>query len=575
MIMNFLGLRKYDVRLFKFFLLAFSVLIVFAAFIPLNQAEAATNIIMNPSLEQQNADGSPSLWRKGKWGNNDAVFTYPVEGSASARAARVTISNYASGDAKWFFADVAANAGYEYVFGGDYRSDVSTVLTARFQLMNGAYVYKDIKTLPASEGWTSYDASFIAPANATSVTLFHLINKVGFLDIDNQKLDRLPQSTPPPAVPGNIVPNPSFENIDSNGNPVSWSKGKWGTNTAEFIYPVPGNGSNRAAEVKLSNRVSGDAKWYFAEVPVTSGSMYTFSDDYKSDTGSFITAQFTLNNGTKIYQDVVALPASLNWTKTTHAIEVPINAISLTIFHLIKSNGFLAIDNVSLVKKQSQVSTFQNGIVTLSFDDGWKSIYQNAIPILNNAGIKSSQYIITERFDFPAYMNESEVLAVYNAGHEIGSHTETHRDLTIISQVEAKEEIEGSRDTLISLGITPVSTFAYPFGSYNGAIKGMVSNAGYLAARSSDGGLNEKLDADLYALKRIPVDSHTTLAEVTAQIDKAIAEKKWLILNFHRIDTSGLQYSATPQMLQSIVNYIKQKNVETVTLSQGVALTKQ
>jgi len=125
------------------------------------------------------------------------------------------------------------------------------------------------------------------------------------------------------------------------------------------------------------------------------------------------------------------------------------------------------------------------------------------------------------------------------------------------------------------LGITPIKTFAYPFGSYNSTVKTMVSNAGYLAARSSDGGLNEKIGSDLYALKRFPVESETTLAQVMAEIDQTIVEKKWLILNFHRIDNSGLKYSTKTETLQAIVNYIKQKNVQTVTLAEGVALIEQ
>src|SRR3989338_11425563 len=36
---------------------------------------------------------------------------------------------------------------------------------------------------------------------------------------------------------------------------------------------------------------------------------------------------------------------------------------------------------------------FKKSIVSLTFDDGWKEIYENAIPILDQAHIKSTHYV--------------------------------------------------------------------------------------------------------------------------------------------------------------------------------------
>jgi peptidoglycan/xylan/chitin deacetylase (PgdA/CDA1 family) len=38
-------------------------------------------------------------------------------------------------------------------------------------------------------------------------------------------------------------------------------------------------------------------------------------------------------------------------------------------------------------------------MVTLAFDDGLATVFNNAIPILNAHNIKSSQYIITHNFN--------------------------------------------------------------------------------------------------------------------------------------------------------------------------------
>ena len=74
------------------------------------------------------------------------------------------------------------------------------------------------------------------------------------------------------------------------------------------------------------------------------------------------------------------------------------------------------------------------GLVTFSFDDNRTCVYQAAIPILDSAGLKSTNYVITQRLiNSEDYMGASEVLNLEARGHEVGSHTRTHADLTTLS----------------------------------------------------------------------------------------------------------------------------------------------
>jgi peptidoglycan/xylan/chitin deacetylase (PgdA/CDA1 family) len=51
---------------------------------------------------------------------------------------------------------------------------------------------------------------------------------------------------------------------------------------------------------------------------------------------------------------------------------------------------------------------FERGIITLSFDDGWKSIYKNAVPLLSQNDLLGTFYIISRR-DHPLYVTKDEV----------------------------------------------------------------------------------------------------------------------------------------------------------------------
>ena len=82
-------------------------------------------------------------------------------------------------------------------------------------------------------------------------------------------------------------------------------------------------------------------------------------------------------------------------------------------------------------------------------------------------------------------------------------------------------------------------------GAYFGSTLQAVKNAGFTnAAATIDGFVLPT--SDPYQLERRPLDADVTVAEVKAWIDDAAANKKWLILNSHRIDTSADQYSITP-----------------------------
>jgi peptidoglycan/xylan/chitin deacetylase (PgdA/CDA1 family) len=158
-------------------------------------------------------------------------------------------------------------------------------------------------------------------------------------------------------------------------------------------------------------------------------------------------------------------------------------------------------------------------------------------------------------------------------GHEKGSHSRTHADLTLPG-TDLVSEIVGSKQDLLNIGVTSVSSFAYPYGSVNDIAKTAVKNAGYSSARGIVFGTNNRT-TDHYQLFAKSVEVNTTLAAVKSWIDEAILNKSWLILFFHQIDNSGEPYSTTPENLQQIVNYLTTNNVKVVTNSEGVNILSQ
>lgn len=403
---------------------------------------APANLIQNPSVE--NGSALPEQWNKGKYGVNTVTYSYPVSGIDGAKSVRVDMTSRTSGDAKWYFSNVPVVPSTKYVFSDKYISNVETNYTIQYTSVSGALSYVSLGTTPAASSSVQKQFTFTTPANVASMTVFHHINKVGYLITDDFSLaqedtstdaisptvsiaspangtgvsgtitvaatasdnvavagvsffvDDAPVGSEDTTVPyeltfdsgafsngthaivakardvagnigtsapvsvsvnnavsgTNIIQNGKMETAGGGGNPQGWLRGKWGTNTAAFTYPITGFDGAKAAKLEITSYSSGDAKWYFSPVPVTEGLVYNFKNMYKSTVASALVAQYTVSGGYQ-YQLIANLPTASTWTLNSHNITVPSGVTSLTVFHLLSSVGVLETDDFSLVENSS------------------------------------------------------------------------------------------------------------------------------------------------------------------------------------------------------------------------------
>jgi len=146
------------------------------------------NLITNSGFELTSGSGNPVGWQKGGWGTNARIFSYPVTGVSGSKAARVSISSYTTGDAKWFFDPIPVDRGI-YTYSIDYQSNITSYLVARFEDQNGVFSYRDLAVIPPVSSFSNISFDFSIPFTARKLTIFHLIKSVGQLTIDNANLE--------------------------------------------------------------------------------------------------------------------------------------------------------------------------------------------------------------------------------------------------------------------------------------------------------------------------------------------------------------------------------------------------
>lgn len=143
----------------------------------------------------------------------------------------------------------------------------------------------------------------------------------------------------------------------------------------------------------------------------------------------------------------------------------------------------------------------ETGSVLLTFDDGYEDFYTTAYPLLEKYQMTGAVAVITDKIGQPGYLTADQILDIHKHGIEIMSHTRQHKDLNIVSSLEARDEIFGSKTILEHLLQEPINSFVYPSGKYNEVTLKLVQEAGYRYAfttKPGDAHLNHQNALELH-----------------------------------------------------------------------------
>jgi peptidoglycan/xylan/chitin deacetylase (PgdA/CDA1 family) len=137
------------------------------------------------------------------------------------------------------------------------------------------------------------------------------------------------------------------------------------------------------------------------------------------------------------------------------------------------------------------------GYAALSFDDGMEDNHSVLLPLLQEYGVPATIYVTTGLIGQPnpwlaeslgqRMMTEDEIRAVAAAGFEIGAHSVTHPDMSLLGYEECLREMTASRAELERILDRPVCTFAYPFTRYCAPAAEAARDAGFAAAVTGEG----------------------------------------------------------------------------------------
>lgn len=228
--------------------------------------------------------------------------------------------------------------------------------------------------------------------------------------------------------------------------------------------------------------------------------------------------------------------------------------------------------------------TGQRAKLIYTFDDGYKSLYTKAYPILsanNQTGVSwvVSSWVGADPYEGIEYMNLSDLKTLQSAGWDISSHTVHHADLPNVSDSTLTSELNDSYDWFIANKFQKsAGFFSYPFGYFNDVVIDKVKQR-YILARatipeSAQPHLAETTDDFRYIQRVMTVHNDTSVQEIKDRINDTINAKLLGILYFHNIvdNDTGYVRDYTTSDFQKISDYLKSRSadIDVITYSDYV-----
>lgn len=213
--------------------------------------------------------------------------------------------------------------------------------------------------------------------------------------------------------------------------------------------------------------------------------------------------------------------------------------------------------------------------VSVTFDDGLRTFYGNALPLMRRWGYVATVYVIAGLVDSTwenqPTMNLAQLRELERSGWEIGSHSVSHRHMPRLPDEEKLREAKQSKELLEAEGFN-VQSFAYPHGYFEGCKE--IVEPFYRCARSAHANCFHPHHRTGMYNTYISVDRASFIDDYALPVNlpspllfrEVKSRDAWVILVFHSIGPEG---PTSEEKLSEVLYDMKTAGLKVVTLIDG------
>ena len=255
----------------------------------------------------------------------------------------------------------------------------------------------------------------------------------------------------------------------------------------------------------------------------------------------------------------------------------------------LQANGFEVLPLDTVIKAIKTNNILPDKCVSLTADDGYQSIYDNAYPLLNEFQMPMAVFVSTQAIDqhYSAMMTwaqlreMSDLISTYNHGvshtHLVGKQSEV-----------IAVEIIGAQKRLATELSVQIKFFAYPYGEFDDVTYTQLQDLGYVGFGQQSGAIG--VNSDLLNLPRYAMaGSYAKMSSFTLKVNSlpmpialeqpksmiiSEVERPILTLKFTRPMNANERYQFTCFVAGQDTPEINWVDVDEVTIQASKPLSK-
>jgi peptidoglycan/xylan/chitin deacetylase (PgdA/CDA1 family) len=231
------------------------------------------------------------------------------------------------------------------------------------------------------------------------------------------------------------------------------------------------------------------------------------------------------------------------------------------------------VDPSSPVAESTQEAVSGSTVISLTFDDTFADNFQVGA-LAEARGMRATFFVNSGRIGQTGSLSLNQLLALQQAGHEIGGHTITHARLADVPTDDARRQVCDDRSSLLEGGFR-VTSFAYPFSSQNASVRQIAADCGYNSARLVGGlVMPTSCNGCPYANPMPPVDpfgvrtNDSVDATTTLDLKKLYVTQAeqhgggWVPMVFHHVCDGCDSLAISPATLATFLDWLAARSAQ-------------
>ncbi|MCD4651471.1 MAG: polysaccharide deacetylase family protein [Candidatus Cloacimonetes bacterium] len=209
-------------------------------------------------------------------------------------------------------------------------------------------------------------------------------------------------------------------------------------------------------------------------------------------------------------------------------------------------------------------------IICLTIDDGDKSIYTAAYPILKEYGYTATTFVNTGKIGRSNHLSWNDLLNLKEDDWETGGHTVNHANLPDLDDAEALWEITADYDSLCAHGFDPLS-FALPSG--HATQRDFCIIAGLYRNIRNSRDMTHHQPIDRLNIGYFFVQSDYAVDDIFNRIwQGTINNEALIVIGFHRFrnQADGYPANCSPEVFEQFVSKLREHDFNVMTFNNAV-----